>query len=575
MKMILTLTKNEYIKLFRKKSVPILLLLLVLLVFGISLIKPYNYYYYTGDYYGESNHYGEINFSEYRNNFTKSIVSESQLQNYPENQKAYTIVLNDFYKRQIELCDKAEDLGINDTNDWRYLLIGNLLNSSYEVYFYEYIASGGEYADIIKNYLGYNNIYYKNQATAQAGYLQAIETNDYSESKRGFFEDAKSKFEEYDVKLKEAESKKSNGTGGEDIDHEIFKLKGILNCYESLKETYNNFLSKKYEYRSDEDKTVTLTAQAFNQVINSYQGFMSEIEYNNPEDENSFDYPIGYSSKYEGVYYNSQWTYEEYYDQAMASINDNLDKGNIGLYSLQNDVIELSVTNASRSKSLSFVNLFWLIAPMAIFFASGMVSKEFSTKTINLLLIRPVKRWKILLSKYLCLLSLVAGMLVVTCGIYMLGSGIRLGFADFSQPYLYIFNGTVHSANFVLWLIGKVFIASLPILCLISITFMFSSVTKGNAVSLILGVLTLFSSILILMFAGLFRDTSALTYMPFPYFSMWSYVFDDMVSLSHLEVNPFGQVVTANLTYGTLLLTALTVISITAAFIDFNKKDVK
>jgi len=301
---------------------------------------------------------------------------------------------------------------------------------------------------------------------------------------------------------------------------------------------------------------------------------ISEEEYNNPNDEMYGNPGKAINVRYDG-YTGENESYEEYYENSLSNIEETMNMGAIALYSLENDVIETSVANSTRQKMMSFINIFWFIAPLAIFFASGMVAKEFSTKTINLLLIRPVKRWKILLSKYICLFMLVLGMIVASLGVYLIGSGISMGFSDLSQPHLYIEDGTVHAVNFVVWLTGRILFASLPVFCLITITFMLSSVTKGSAVSLIIGVLTLFSSIFVLFFYGYFENTDMLTYLPFSYFSMWSYVFDDVVFLEGSAGSIFSYINDADILYGIIILAGITALSLAAAFTDFNKKDIK
>lgn len=170
---------------------------------------------------------------------------------------------------------------------------------------------------------------------------------------------------------------------------------------------------------------------------------------------------------------------------------------------------------------------------------------------------------------------LVLGMIVASLGVYLIGSGISMGFSDLSQPHLYIEDGTVHAVNFVVWLTGRILFASLPVFCLITITFMLSSVTKGSAVSLIIGVLTLFSSIFVLFFYGYFENTDMLTYLPFSYFSMWSYVFDDVVFLEGSAGSIFSYINDADILYGIIILAGITALSLAAAFTDFNKKDIK
>jgi ABC-type transport system involved in multi-copper enzyme maturation permease subunit len=570
MKLILTLVKNEYIKLFRRKSVPILLLILILFVFGISLIKPTEFNSYS-DSYREK---GVEGFKLLKDEL-KSELKNHEANSFSNGNEVVDAVIKEFYEKQIELCDKAVNLNLTDSSDWRYATIQELLNTHFMQYLAEYASGDGEHAEQVKEYLKDNSYYigdrYGYYFSYSANY-KAIEESNYSESKRDAYNKVINDVDAHKVKLKELESKKDDGSDVDNIDFEIYKINGKISNGEKLLRAYKIMLDKKFEYKSIQDDIFNKTIYALYTAVSGYESFLTKEQYEKNLAENNY-----YNeSPYVTYYYNdAPQSYEKYYENTKENIASSENKGLVGLYSLENDVIEMTVANSSRNKSLSYVNLFWLIAPLAIFFTSGMVSKEFSTKTINLLLIRPVKRWKILLSKYICIITLTFGMVVVCGAVYLLGTGLSYGFEDFSQPYIYVSSGIANAVGFSSWFVWKVLIASIPVFCLVNLTFMFSSVTKGTAVSLILGVLSLFSSILILFFTGLIKNPDVLTYLPFPYFSMWSYVFDDVVTLSYSTINIFSEVIKANLTYGVFVLAGLIILSVVLAFADFTKKDIK
>ena len=569
MKLIATLIKNEYIKLFKKKSVPILLFVLLLFIFGISLIKPFNYGFIGRDFYSPS--YFENEKLQYKYNIENSVYEYfGEKEDISDEIKA---VIKEFYEKQIALCDKAIAILDESENDWRISAITELLNMSVPQYLSDYATGNGEYAEEVNEYLSKIGYFYGYERyLSYSAQFKAIMENDYSESKRYLYDLAVKTSDSLKAQLDELKSKKENGAGGSDIDFKFFKVNGRYINSERIVRAYKAALDKKIEYNSVLDETLRRTINALQSAMFGYESILSEEEFQKSKENDTNNYYY-YSGYYYG--YNSNDTYEDYLENSKKSIENDENKGLVGLYSLENDVTEMSLANSARDKSLSFINLFWFIAPLAIYFASSMVSQEFSTKTINLLLIRPVKRWKILLSKYICIVTLTLGMIVACAAVYLVGTGISFGFSDFLQPYIYIASGEAHAASFVPWFLWRVFLAAVPVFCLVNLTFMFSTVTKGTAVSLILGVLSLFSSILILFFTGLFENPDIITYMPFPYFSMWSYVLSDIIYLDGSNGNIFSYLINADLTYGFILMLGFIILSVILAFADFTKKDIK
>jgi ABC-2 type transport system permease protein len=98
--------------------------------------------------------------------------------------------------------------------------------------------------------------------------------------------------------------------------------------------------------------------------------------------------------------------------------------------------------NPSAPGAPSFMRMFaensidLFIPLMVMVIAADLVSSEASGGTIKLLLTRPVKRWKILLSKYIAMILSVSFTLLVLGGISYFVSGVVFGFGGWTMPLL-------------------------------------------------------------------------------------------------------------------------------------------
>ncbi|GIN87654.1 ABC transporter permease [Heyndrickxia sporothermodurans] len=82
-------------------------------------------------------------------------------------------------------------------------------------------------------------------------------------------------------------------------------------------------------------------------------------------------------------------------------------------------------------------NSIGLLLPLLVMvIAADLVSSEASGGTIKLLLTRPVKRWKILLSKYIALLYSVSFIILCVAILAYLISGLVFGYGGWSMPML-------------------------------------------------------------------------------------------------------------------------------------------
>ncbi|WP_374717178.1 ABC transporter permease subunit [Geobacillus thermodenitrificans] len=105
-------------------------------------------------------------------------------------------------------------------------------------------------------------------------------------------------------------------------------------------------------------------------------------------------------------------------------------------YYLEHD-INPSAPGAPTFMRVFIENAIDLFLPLLVMVvAADLVSSEASTGTIKLLLVRPVKRWKVLLSKYIALLLSVSFIMLTTAVLSYVISGLVFGYGGFRLPLL-------------------------------------------------------------------------------------------------------------------------------------------
>jgi ABC-2 type transport system permease protein len=109
--------------------------------------------------------------------------------------------------------------------------------------------------------------------------------------------------------------------------------------------------------------------------------------------------------------------------------------------------------NPSEPGAPTFMRIFLensidlFIPLMVMVIASDLVSSEHSLGSIKLLLTRPVKRWKVLLSKYITLCLAVSLIIAITGILSYLISGLVFGYKGWGTPILTGFNVTDTGLN--------------------------------------------------------------------------------------------------------------------------------
>lgn len=138
-------------------------------------------------------------------------------------------------------------------------------------------------------------------------------------------------------------------------------------------------------------------------------------------------------------------------------------------------------------QGVSIITLFTIIV------GGSIVSNEFSTGTMKLLLIRPFQRWKILLAKYLIVFLFAFELLIIAFIVSLIIGAIFFGFNFSNSPHLVVINGIVEERNMVLFLFSEYGYQCVSLLMMVSFAFMISTLLRNNAAAIGVSIFLLFA----------------------------------------------------------------------------------
>ncbi len=195
------------------------------------------------------------------------------------------------------------------------------------------------------------------------------------------------------------------------------------------------------------------------------------------------------------------YRYESLYEKSQAAASD--PEVQQELETIRNDILlgeyRLEHGLESYARQVSYQNPetidFWttlglsniligVVSMIIIILASASIANEFSNGTIKFLLINPVKRRKIFLSKYVTILS-VSVLLVL--GFFLLNTicaGMFFGFGQSLAPYLYVADGAVHSIPGLLFVLWQYLLGSINLIVMGTLAFAISSLLRNAAVAI-------------------------------------------------------------------------------------------
>ncbi|MBC2158798.1 ABC transporter permease subunit [Listeria booriae] len=231
------------------------------------------------------------------------------------------------------------------------------------------------------------------------------------------------------------------------------------------------------------------------------------------------------------------------------------------------------IDNVQFMLSINGISMF-LVALFSIVIASSVVASEFSFGTIKLLLIRPYKRWEILLSKYIVVMLYAVALALFTLLITYLISGVLTSFGSLTQDVsdiipTYSENGDILNTGLtaINALSTQLGFFLVELIFSMSIAFMVSSLLRSQALAVGIGLFLLFINSI----AG------GITLMLAEKFEWFKYIFVTPLYYINMNSNGMGNIeVNSGLSTGLAIgiLAVYYIVFMALSFVFFQKRDV-
>lgn len=406
------------------------------------------------------------------------------------------------YKTQYDVLELSSKYG---SNSWQNYIINNkLYNIIYNRNYYTYIDK--------------SSVLFEENEKIYNKYLNYLEDDDY----KAF---VNLEIEETDKAINELNKEKGKTTDKQ----RLLEIEKSLSTLNFDKEILNYRLNKNISYESS----------YMNTALDNYKSAHNYLESIDNKDKLSYE------------------------DKKIY--NSNLEEYNINKYILDNNV-NLQKENTVRSNLINSINNYEILIIILIIIVSGtIVSNEFSKGTIKSLLVRPYKRTTVLMSKFISavIILLISIGYLLLCDLLL--GGLFFSFDSLSIPaVIYNFNtGSLEEYNVFVYTLIKV-LTKLPMFILIlSLAFMFSTVTNNSQVSIALPlVFYMFSS----MINGVAMSFNLkwMKFFPTLNWNFEEYLFGGLPAFQY-----------TNLTNSIIVIFVYFVLMIMLSIIVFKKKNIK
>ena len=233
--------------------------------------------------------------------------------------------------------------------------------------------------------------------------------------------------------------------------------------------------------------------------------------------------------------------------------------------------------SAGSSSSIFGFGLF-IIVLMMLVLAGGAVSQEISSGSIKSLIIAPVKRWKIFTAKVLSLLTVGLLALVVLYIFGMLSQGLFFGFSKI--PYVYASDGVAAAIPSALYRFLSLLVSYIDIIVYMAFAFMLSVLTRNTAVAVGSSIAMYFGGSAVLSVMMMLPSYEWLKFIPFANLDLNSRVFPFSSMMQDISTSFFSMVTRTSFTLPDLIFSliylAIFLFCMTYTAMDsFNRRDLK
>lgn len=485
------LIKNEFIKLIKKKSTLIILIIFLLYIVFTNFMVKYMSKYMRYDYRSDESYI----------NFAKEELSKINPNEDPIN------YIN--YKNDIDLYELLKKY---DKNSWQEYII--------ERDFYVYIN------DINTYKYGTNAQKLEIEGNPEEKYnakLKLLEKDDWKEFVK----------EEIDVVNKDLEDMKAQ-----------YDEVKILNENIDTQELQNLSI----QIKGAENKRDLLQFR-LDQSIPYGNNFMNDA-IQIMEESSQLDYD---------------------YNKKELSYNEKVQKQNeIQNYEKAKYIIEnkQDINNTTNLRGILmdvFSGYSIFIIVFIVMIAGTIISSEFEKGTIKILLVKPHKRWKILLSKYIVSLIMMLFILIFTVLMQTLIGGIILGFDSLKVPVVeYSFNSNSLVSYNIFYYVFIIALHKLPMFILLTtLAFAISAIFVNNAISIVIPILGNMAGAIINEILIQF-SVKQLKFFPTLNWDLTEFLFGKLPSYEY-----------TNFKFAIMISVMYLVIMLVSAFVAFQKRQIK
>lgn len=215
---------------------------------------------------------------------------------------------------------------------------------------------------------------------------------------------------------------------------------------------------------------------------------------------------------------------EAHRDQEFTSLHDFYElEIQMKEYHLNHDIMPI-YENTLLGFVKSSIALTGIINLFVIVISSSIVSQEYSWKTLKLLLLRPVQRYKLVLAKYVAILFNAAVILLcLTILAFAIGS-IWFGWKDVSLRYVYMVSGEIKDMSFFTYLIKYLGSKFISMAMIAAFALMISTIFKNNALAITLAIVLQSAGSFITSLLTLLKLEKVSKYLFFSNTNLYQYV---------------------------------------------------
>ncbi len=548
------LVKNELIKQYKKTSVKVIVILILL----ASIMLPVALKFLNNR--DESKWYIDSYNQEIQWKQTEITNIDSSKKNKDIQKK--------IYEEGIKMSQTSIDNNIS-WDDWRWEVVNQAATKSKEAIILSGIVEGLSGEELFFNIYEFDISMFNEYMEMSKEELQKVIDSKNKESKELYDSVIKNDYLAYlekNIKNSKEEIKNLNSTiktseeeikknpNNKNLVSELENLKTQLKALEERLEATEYRYNNKIPYDDKNWKNNTIRDISY-KIDEKGERLLSETEF----------------TQYNSEKVAKGYTYEEYkkdYEKKIKSIEQDIA---LNWYSLENNISQVKFDNDIRNSVDSTYLMYVSFAIiLCIIIGGGIVSSEYSTGTVRLLMIRPVSRWKILISKLISVFIIGYGVLLITVVLNIISSGIMNGFGGLATKVISFSGESIVKQNFIISIIPKLLFSSISLIFIIALVFAISTIIKNTALAVgLTTVAYLGSSAATLIMANLgmrWVGKTILPYMSLSTFITNSYYIQMFKDQYNIVLNP---------TMGAIQLIVFAVILIIASFLVFEKRDVK